>query len=204
MRLIRAMHKCMYYHRSAHPQKFYTFILHLSGRTFSGLVGKAAPPPVKFTPAFWHSWHLTIGLFCFKKYIPTLWHFGKNLRTPLCSWGFSIYFSVRRFTVEAPNLSASFYNCASDGFWKGDSKMSVNLLTVSAWSGFFCLFRFPRGVSALVAVFSVPMIACLAELFLWALVCSSFPCDYRGYKKIGGTASLCPGESACCLIFSLV
>ena len=40
-----------------------------------GVVGEADPPPVKFTPAFWHGCHLPI-IVCFTIFISTAWVFS--------------------------------------------------------------------------------------------------------------------------------
>ena len=45
------------------------------------------------------------------------------------------------------------------------------------------------------------MTAHMAAL-LWDLACPSVPCDDRDSENFGGTASLCPGESSPCLLFS--
>ena len=71
-------------------------ILCLSVRTFLGLVGKVASPPIKFTPTFWSGWNLPIGFVLFYKLYSK--HFGlstKKLRALLHSWGFpfQIYLS---------------------------------------------------------------------------------------------------------------
>ena len=81
-------------------RRYASLFLRLTVRTFSGLVGEAASPPITFTTAFWNSWHLAIsGIFNFYKLCcPIPWSFGKILRAPLRSWGFHIEFlGVRRF-----------------------------------------------------------------------------------------------------------
>ena len=58
------MHLCIFYHRSmCRSDGLHHLILHFPARPFSALVGKADSPPIKFTPAFWGGWHLTISYF---------------------------------------------------------------------------------------------------------------------------------------------
>ena len=63
---------CAYfYHRFTHHQTVFIFLLRLSVRPFSGLVDNVDYYPKTFTTAFWRSWHMIIGLFCFSRCIPT-------------------------------------------------------------------------------------------------------------------------------------
>ena len=102
------------------------FILHLSARTFSGLDGKAIPPPVKFTPAFRRGWNLTIGLFCFTRCIATTWNFGKKLEESalLLRVLFSV-FAVWRYPDEALKLSVSFLIMLPTFYKRGSKDVSA-------------------------------------------------------------------------------
>ena len=67
------MHLCSFNHRlkSCSCGLHYS-VLRLPERPFLGLVGKADPTPINFTPTFWRGWHLRIiGLF-YKLYFNTL------------------------------------------------------------------------------------------------------------------------------------
>ena len=72
------------------------FILRLSERPFSGLVGEVASSPINFTPAIWHGWQQPIiGIFKFYQVRhPTPWPSGKILRVPIRTWGFHFDFFV--------------------------------------------------------------------------------------------------------------
>ena len=82
-----------------------------------GVVGEADPPPVKFTPAFWHGCHLPI-IVCFTIFISTAWVFSCavlsdvydldiHLRAPSVL-EVPIIFSVRSFPEEALKFSVKF------------------------------------------------------------------------------------------------
>ena len=74
----------------------------------------------------------------------------------------------------------------SNVFREGDLDVSANLLAVSAHARFVCPFRYPRG-SQLLLLVSDHLTACLAALFLGALVCASVPCDDRVSELFLGT-----------------
>ena len=114
------MHSFILKHRSTRRLGcLHYFVLRIPERPFSGLIGEAAPPLVKFTPAFWRGWHLTIIVLFLKAYLNNLnicLHFilsrdryGHSLDGPSLFFGvLLIYFSVRRFTEKSPKLSEFF------------------------------------------------------------------------------------------------
>ena len=89
-----------------------------------------------FTPAIWIGWHLPIGLFIFKRCIPTPWIFActgfsavsdlnRLLRASLCSWG-------------------SFTCSVSPAFLEGVPKLLVNFSHNSFAIWLVCPVRFPQ------------------------------------------------------------
>ena len=91
------------------------FVLRLSARPFSGLVGEADSPPIKFTSVLLCGWYLPIIIFCFIRCV--FQHLGlsaKFLRDSICSWGYPVYFYVYKVFGGAPKLSAKMM-ALSDG-----------------------------------------------------------------------------------------
>ena len=71
------------YPRSTRPLMVYIFLLSLPVRLFSGLVGEADSPPILFSPALLHGFHLTSGFVYFQGEFPTPLNLDKNLRVLL-------------------------------------------------------------------------------------------------------------------------
>ena len=101
------------YPRSTRPLMVYIFLLSLSVRLFSGLVGEAASTPILFTPALLHGFNMTIGFVYFYKV--SFQHLGLLAKT----WGLrsvlkgSYFWSSLSdiFPEEAPKLSAKYISC---------------------------------------------------------------------------------------------
>ena len=130
------MHSCICYHRSTRPWTVCIFILHLSVRPFSGLVGEADSPPIVLTPAFWRSCHLTNGLFCFTRYIPTPWIFS-------CA-GFSAVYDMDSLSMDPFRSWGSLWWFHVSNVFGGGSKMvcyNYNHLRASRISWFTNIIR---------------------------------------------------------------
>ena len=154
--------------------------LELVGAALLRVVVKVDPPPVKFTPALWRSWHMPIRLFIFTSLIPTPGIFS-------CA-GFSDMYDLDSL------LSDSFF------------RVLLRLNFSKVIGGGCEVFRksFPRnlacmscpiysGMSNIVSGYStVHMTARLEALFLGGLAFPSGPCDDRRSKLLVGIASLRP------------
>ena len=108
------MHLCICYHRLTCPQKVCIYVLHLSERNFSELVGEADYTPIKFTPDLCRVWHMNIGLFCFTRCIPTTWIF-------VCT-GFSAASNLDSILRVTLRSGGQFDFSMSPTFWQGVSK----------------------------------------------------------------------------------
>ena len=91
-----------------------SFVLSLIARPFLVLVGKEYSHPIKLTPSLYRGWNLTL-YYCFKVSSPTPWPLLRSLGCPL-------YFGV------------------SDVF-KGNTKLSINLMVLSALTFLRVLFQ---------------------------------------------------------------
>ena len=109
-------------------------ILRLSARTYSGLVGKADYPLVKFIPTFWCGWNLpSLGLFIFTRCITTP-----------CIFACSGLSAVSDLEIDLRDLIRSwmsFYFSMSQIFSEIFLKWSENLSNFPAWSGLIIFFR---------------------------------------------------------------
>ena len=63
------MHLLIFYHWSTRPWTAWIFILRLSVRPFSRLIGEVDYPPIMFTPAFWRGIRVASRDFSFTKCI---------------------------------------------------------------------------------------------------------------------------------------
>ena len=67
------MHLFIFNHQSSRSSdRLYLLILLLRVRPYSGLVGKATYPPVKFIPSLWRGWLLPVVVYFYNVYLNTL------------------------------------------------------------------------------------------------------------------------------------
>ena len=186
------MHSFICYHRSTRPRTVYIFILRLSPQSFSGLVGEAASPTIFLLP---HSGTaiicplgccLLLGLFQHLGYLIVI----DSQLCPIWTYSWGI-----RSVLEVSLICQCLRR-----FWKGFWSCRGIFPVVPTWYGLSFLSNFLGGICSYLQFFD-RLISRMAAL-TWDLPCPSFPCDDRGSKIIGGTASLHPGKSDPWLLFS--
>ena len=107
------------------------FILHVPARPFSGLFGKADPPPINLT-TFWCGWICTLGVFSFKRWVVRHLGYLIFLASQMCPiW--KISWDIR-FILEGPIL-ALLCTIRFDGF-----------------QGVWCIRKFPHSTALLLLV----------------------------------------------------
>ena len=148
------------------------FLLRFLERPFSCLVGEAASPLIKSTPAFWSGCHLPIiGIFIFLNVsFPTPWPFEKKIEGSYPFLGVPLLlFLCLTFSKKAPKLS---YNLMPTSMQSGWSLPSNPLRVLRSC----CWVVEASDRSSLVA-------------FLWDS-CTLVSLHYRFTKVLGGTALL--------------
>ena len=128
-------------------------VLGLPARHFSGLVGEADSLPIKYTPALWCDWHLSISdFFSFTKCI--VQHIGLLVRyQSLCSvLEGSIYCLIQTFSIGGSENVRELVNC----FCASCLDCFVQYLLIGLRSCKYCLcWSFNCAVLAVFSFFSL-------------------------------------------------
>ena len=114
---------------------------------------------------------------------PTPWTFGKILRNPLCSWGFPFQFYLSNVSQRRLCISHQIFWPWFRRFPKDASKMLLNLLNVSAQSGFVYTIQSPWG--SLILSPGYRNTAASLAAFCQSLACPLVTYDIRGSEALG-------------------
>ena len=180
------MHSCIFNHRSTRClDGLLRLILRLPAQPFSELVGEVDPHPVSLHPPYGAPGFCLLGFLFIQGVLQTPWSFGKNLRTPLRSWGLPFRFLVSCvFCRRFQGCQWIFFHCPfRSRCWVFSSAWSTNhLVSIRHCCRVDIFLR-----SCLTGFFGL----CLSQKFLCFLGDPKFwEGLLRAYKQFPGKSSL--------------